>query len=116
MHNYLATAFSKFKDQTEPLRQYAADILKPFMNDSWAQFPKWYKSCVKKIPYVRFIIDTGGYSTLDGIMRRHLEQNILGDNFHENTIVRDTSSHMELVKTEIVCKHTLDFMKLINTK
>lgn len=116
LHNYLATAFCKFKDQTEPLRQYAADILKPFMNDSWAQFPKWYKSCVKKIPYVRFIIDTGGYSTLDGIMRRHLEENILGDNFHENTIVRDTSSHMELVKTEIVCKHTLDFMKLINTK
>lgn len=116
LHNYLATAFSKFKDQTEPLRQYAADILKPFMNDSWAQFPKWYKSCVKKIPHVRFIIDTGGYSTLDGIMRQHLEENILGDDFHENTIVRDTASHMELVKTEIVCKHTLDFMKLLNSK
>jgi len=116
LHHYLVTAFSKFEDQTEPLKQHAADIMEPFLNDSWEQFPKWYKSCLKKVPHVRFIIDSGTHDTLDDLMRLHIKDNILGNDFHESTIVRTPNSHVELIKTENVFKHTMDFMKLVNEK
>ncbi|MCP4566898.1 MAG: hypothetical protein GY841_04885, partial [FCB group bacterium] len=113
LHGYLLTAFSKFGIQTEPLRQYSNDIIAPFRDGDWTQFPKWYNSCVSKVPHVRFVFDSDGYNSLDKILKQHLEYNVLGDDFHEDTIVRDPSSHMELGQAEMVCKHILAFMKHI---
>jgi serine/threonine protein kinase len=115
IHNYLLTAFTKFGTQTEPLKQYAEDIMKPFVKGDLIQFPKWYKNCVKKIPHFRFIFDTGGFKPLEMMMREHLEHNVLGDDFREDTIVRDSVSHMELGQPESVLKHTIDFMNLIKS-
>ncbi len=116
LHNYLVMAFSKFGIETEPFRKYAADILEPFKDRNWTQFPNWYKHCIKNIPHVRFIVDTGGYNTLDELMQKHLENNILGDSFDESTMVRVSESHMDLVTTKDVVRYTHDFMELINSK
>jgi len=113
LHNYLVTAFSKFGDQTEPFRKYAADILEPFKDGGWEQFPIWYKGCLKKVDHVRFIVDTGGYDTLDQLMQCHLEDNVLGDGFNESTIVRVSESHMDLVTTEDVLRYTHEFMEFL---
>lgn len=116
LNNYLVIAFSKFGKQTEPFRKFASDIIKPFKDGSWDQFPIWYKSCIKKTSHLRFIIDTGTYNTLDGLMSLHLEDNVLGDDFNESTIVRVADSHMDLAKTEDLLKHTFDFMKQITAE
>lgn len=115
LHGYLVTAFSKFGNQIDPIRQYASDIIAPFRNGSLEQFPKWYKTCVRKIPHVRFVVDSDGYPALDMLMHQHLEDNILGNQFHEDTIVRVPCSHMKLGQTEWVLKLTLDFMNLLDT-
>ncbi len=114
LHSYLVTAFSKFSDQTKPFSQYAYDILKPFKDGNWELFPKWYQNCMKKIPHVRFITDTGGYNTLDTLMLKHLENNILGDDFSEDSIMKVPDSHMDLVKPEKIVAQTIDFMKLFS--
>jgi serine/threonine protein kinase len=116
IHDYLVAAFTKFGIQTEPLSQYASDIFAPFKDGSWEQFPKWYKYCMKRIPHVQFVIDIDGYPALDMLMQEHLENNILGDEFHEDTIVRAPCSHMELGQTEMVLKYTLEFMNLLEPK
>jgi hypothetical protein len=116
IHDYLLTAFAKFGTTTEPLRQYATDIVAPFKEGSLAQFPKWYKSCVQRVPHVRFVSDADGFSALDRMLRQHLEENVLGDDFHESTIIRDPISHMALGQTETVLKHTLEFMKLLGQR
>ena len=113
IHAYLVAAFTKFGIQTEPLRQYASDIFAFFKAGGWEQFPKWYKNCSKKVPHFQFVIDTDGYAALDGLMNQHLENNILGDEFNENTIVRVPCSHLELGQPEMVLKCTLEFMKLL---
>lgn len=114
IHEYLVAAFTKFGVKTAPLSQYASDIVAPFKDGSWEQFPKWYKHCRNKIRHTRFVIDTDGYPALDKLMQKHLEINILGDDFNEETIVRAPCSHMELGQTEIVLKYTLEFMKLLD--
>ena len=116
IHDYLLIAFAKFGTTTEPLRQYATDIVAPFKEGGWSQFPIWYKSCVRRVRHVRFITDSDGFNTLDRMLQQHLEENVLGDDFHEETIVRDPISHMELGQPELVCKHTFELMKQINTK
>ncbi|MDH3890621.1 MAG: protein kinase [candidate division Zixibacteria bacterium] len=116
IHDYLVKAFSKFGIKTAPLSQYASDIFAPFKDGSWEQFPKWYKYCRSRIRHTQFVIDTDGYPALDMLMQEHLENNILGDDFHEEAIVRAPCSHMELGQTEMVLKYTLEFMKLLEAK
>ncbi len=116
LHGYLVAAFTKFGIQTEPLSQYASDIFDPFKDGSWEQFPKWYKHCKNRIPHIQFVIDTDGYPALDMLMQEHLESNVLGDAFHEGTIIRVPCSHMELGQPKMVLKYTLEFMKLLEAK
>ncbi|MHC4559595.1 MAG: protein kinase domain-containing protein [Planctomycetota bacterium] len=116
VHDYLLKSFSKFGIQTEPLRQYASNVFAPFKDGGLAQFPKWYKCCVERVSHLRFVVDTDGHPALDRLMHQHLERNVLGDAFHEDTIVRVPCSHMELGQTEWILKQTLDFMKLLEDK
>lgn len=109
-HTYLLTAFEKFGTNTEPLRQYAQDIMKPFLEGDLNQFSIWYKNSIKKIPNVRFVFDISGYKTLEMMMREHLENNVLGDNFREDSIVKVPMSHMALGQPENVYKYTMDLM------
>ncbi len=115
-HDYLLIAFSKFGAEIQTLKKYSTDIIAPFNNGSWEQFPKWYKNSIKKILHTRIIFDTDSSEELDVIMQQHLDENVLGDDFHEDTIVRVPYSHMVLGQPEMVCKHTLDFMKLLSSK
>lgn len=114
IHNYLLTAFTKFGIQTESLSQYAREIVTPFLNGNMAQFPIWYKNCINKIPYVRFVFDSDGFKTLELLMSEHLKNNVLGNDFREDTIVRETVNHMALGQPGMVSKHTREFMKLLN--
>jgi hypothetical protein len=111
IHSYLLTAFKKFGTNTESLSQYAKDITVPFLEGDLKQFPIWYKNSIKKVPNVRFIFDTGGYKTLEMMMREHLDRNVLGDDFREDTIVKVPLSHMALGQSGNVYKYTMDFMK-----
>lgn len=116
LHDYLVASFSKFRVNTAPLSQYASDIVAPFRDGSLEQFSKWYRYCTSRVPHIQCVIDTDGYPCLDRLMQKHLENNILGDDFREETIVRAPCSHMELGNSEMVLKYTLEFVKSLEAK
>jgi len=116
IHEYLVAAFAKFGVRTAPLSQYASDIVAPFKDGNFEQFTKWYKHCRNGMPHTQFVIDTNGYPALDKLMHEHLENNILGEDFHEETIVRAPCSHMELGESDMVLRYTLQFMSSLVVK
>jgi serine/threonine protein kinase len=109
-HEYMVTVFSKFGANADPLRVFGADLVKPFRENDWKQFASWYRVVNAKYPNVRFVIDADDFDTMDKILGYHLRDNALGDDFKEDSIVREDVPHVELAKSEILLKHTLEFI------
>jgi serine/threonine protein kinase len=109
-HEYMVTVFSKFGTNADPLRVFGSDLVKPFKENDWRQFTYWYQAATKKIPHVRFVIDADDFEAMDKILEYHLKENVLGDEFKEDTIVRENVPHVELAHPEILLKNTLDFI------
>jgi hypothetical protein len=112
-HEYMVTVFSKFGTNADALRKFGSDLVKPFKENDWKQFTYWYQAATKKIPHVRFVIDSDDFEIVDEILGHHLKENVLGDNFKEDTIVRENVPHVELAHPEILLKHTLEFISKI---
>jgi serine/threonine protein kinase len=109
-HEYMVTVFSKFGENADPLRTFGSDLVKPFKENDWRQFTYWYQAVTKKFPHVRFVIDFDDFEIMDKILEYHLKENVLGDEFREDTIVRENVPHVELARSEILLKHTLEFI------
>ena len=103
---YMVTGFQKFENDIESLRQLAIGLVRPFEDRGWDQFPLWYRAAVERVPHIRFIFSRYEFEALDEILRRHLESNVLGDGFKEETIVRENVSHLDLSDPELMLKHT----------
>jgi serine/threonine protein kinase len=101
-HEYMVTVFSKFGTNADPLRTFGADLVKPFKENDWKQFTYWYQAATKRFPHVRFIIDSDDFETMDKILGYHIKENVLGDEFREDTIVRENVPHVELAHPEIL--------------
>jgi hypothetical protein len=112
-HEYMVTVFSKFGENADPLRTFGADLVKPFKENDWKQFTYWYQAVTEKFPHVRFVIDFDDFEIMDKILEYHLKENVLGDEFREDTIVRENVPHVELARSEILLKHTLEFIRQI---
>jgi serine/threonine protein kinase len=112
---YLVKGFSKFGTDIEALQQLSIGIIQPFESRDWEQFPRWYKTAINKIPRVRFVFSSYETEALDEILRRHLESNILGDKFMEDTIIRENVSHLRLADSEVVLKHMLALIAQIES-
>jgi len=112
-HEYMVTVFSKFGANADPLRTFGSDLVKPFRENDWRQFATWYQSAMEKFQHVRFVIDSDDFETMDKILGYHLKENVLGDKFREDTIIRENVPHVELAHPEILLKHTLEFISQI---
>jgi serine/threonine protein kinase len=104
-HEYMVDIFSKFGENADPLRIFGKSIVEPFEKNDWRQFASWYRSVMERIPHVRFVIDSDDMDKIDEILERHLDSNVLGDNFREDTIVRENISHIELSRADIMQHH-----------
>ncbi len=65
------------------------------------------------VPVVKFVFCTDEFTALDRILRRHLEGNVLGEGYSEETILREEMSHSQLREPNIVLRHTLGALKQI---
>lgn len=115
-HEYMVTVFSKFGENADPLRAFGADLVKPFREKDWRQFVNWHQVITKKYEYVRFVIDSDDFEMMDKIMGEHLKENVFGNEFKEDTIVRENVPHVELANPEIILKHTLELIDQIEAK
>jgi serine/threonine protein kinase len=115
-HEYMVTVFTKFGKNADPLKVFGADLAKGFLEHDWEQFAIWYRTAAKKVPHLRFVVDADDLETVDTILENHLQRNVLGDQFMENTIVREDAPHVQLAHPEILLKHTLVMIQEMNAR
>lgn len=113
---YCVMGFTKFGADIEAVKQFSIGIARPFETYGWDQFPRWYKSAIEKVPHVRFVFSEYEIKALDKILGRHLEDNILGDYFREDTIIRENVSHLGLSDPELMLKHIRALVDLIESQ
>jgi pimeloyl-ACP methyl ester carboxylesterase len=110
---YMVTGFQKFQSDIECLKQFAIGIVTPFDVRGWDQFPLWYRATTRRVRHPRFIFSRYEFDALDRILRHHLESNVLGDDFREDTIVRENVSHLDLSDPELMLRHAAEAIEAI---
>jgi len=108
--NYLLAIVQKFGKNMEPVKRFARDIVEPFKVKDSDQFPKWYRAVIDKVPVVQFVFSTDDSPALDRILKRHLEENILGDNYSEKTIGRMELAHIQTGHPNVVIELVKKFL------
>jgi len=111
VQTYLVAMIQRFGGGIEAVKRYSADIVNPFKADNYAQFPQRYKAVKSKIPFVRFVFTKFEFSALDRVLGSHLEDNVLGDDYSEKSIIRVEISHFQLERPEALLKQALSFLK-----
>lgn len=108
---YLLSLIQRFEGKLEPVKRYSSDVVKRFKDDELGTFPHRYRSLVSKVPIVRFVFDRDEFAALDRMLQRHLEENVLGDNYSEKTITRVDMSMVQLGRPESFLEQALSFLK-----
>jgi pimeloyl-ACP methyl ester carboxylesterase len=112
---YSVMGFSKFGSNIEAVQEFSTGIIRPFESHEWDQFPQRYRTAIEQVPQVRFVFSSYEFEALDEILQRHLESNVLGDKFREDTIVRENVSHLALSDPELMLNHTLALIAQIKS-
>jgi len=96
VQSYFAQMFIKLGTDLEPLRRYAADLVSPF-EKSGDPLADWYRSAKKKVPHVRLVFSNEESTAAEALLARHLESNVLGDDFVEKTFTIERVHHLALL-------------------
>lgn len=114
-NEYLVEIFSKFDVNADPLQSYGEGIVEPFRKNDWKQFAYWYRTATERIPNVRFILDIDDTERINAVLARHLESNVLGDGFREESIVRENIAHIHLSNPQTLLKYTGEMIEQITS-
>jgi len=106
LHDYLVKILLKFGADPHALIRYADEIMAPFDTDEPTQFDDWYRAAIAKLPFVRFVFADDEAPSIERVLSRHLDSNVLGDGYTEATIARAAVGHMELAEAELVLHYT----------
>jgi len=105
VQNYLSQTFMKLGSNLEPLARYAADMIKPFETPDADPLADWYRSARRKIPRVRLVFSKEEAGPAEALLARHLESNVLGDDFREDSFVLEPVHHMALLDPVLISRH-----------
>lgn len=108
---YMAALINRFGTNIEPISRYSSDIVKPLIEHEETVFADRYKTIVSKVPLVRFVFDRDEFGALDRLLHKHLENNILGDDYSPHTIHRANMTHVELGQPESMLEQARSFLK-----
>ncbi|HTO92704.1 MAG TPA: alpha/beta fold hydrolase [Candidatus Sulfotelmatobacter sp.] len=104
VQNYLSQTFMKLGSSLEPLQRYAADLVAPFEQPG-DPLADWYRSARRRIPHVRFVFSNEEAAEAEALLARHLETNVLGDDFTEDSFVLEPVHHIALLDPELISRH-----------
>jgi pimeloyl-ACP methyl ester carboxylesterase len=104
IQSYLSQTFIKFGSDLEPLKRYAADLVAPFQGDG-DPLADWYRSARQHIPRVRLVFSNEEATAAEALLARHLEHNVLGDQFTEDSFVIEPVDHMALLDPALITRH-----------
>lgn len=83
-------------------RLYSEDLMAPF-ESSENPFFGWYRAAAAAVPVLRNVFTGQDQPYVDEILRRHLNDDSLGTNYREDSIVlRADREHMELAADALI--------------
>ncbi len=104
LHSYLSQTFMKLGSDVEPLKRYAADLVAPFEQPG-DPLADWYRAARRQIPHVRLVFSNEEAAPAEGLLSRHLESNVLGDEFTESSFVIEPVHHLALLDPPLLMRH-----------
>ncbi len=107
LQGYITHTFTKFGLDLEPLKRYAADLVAPFENNG-DPLPGWYRAATQRVPGVRIVFSNEEAGLAEALLERHLEANVLGDDYFERSYVIEPTHHLALFEPELVARHVED--------
>ena len=72
------------------------EIIAPLGAGGGDPLPDWYRAATERIPSVRFVFSDAEARSADQVLTRHLEQNVLGDRYTEDSFVTEPVTHGQL--------------------
>src|SRR5439155_25703303 len=107
VQSYFAQMFIKLGNDLEPLRRYAADLVRPFEQPG-DPLADWYRSAKRRVSQVRLVFSNEEAAAAEALLARHLESNVLGDDFTENSFTIERVHHLALLDPALVSRHVED--------
>jgi pimeloyl-ACP methyl ester carboxylesterase len=104
VQSYFAQMFMKLGTELEPLRRYAADLVMPFESPG-DPLADWYRSAKQRVPHVRLVFSNEESAAAEALLARHLESNVLGDDFTESSFAIERVHHLALLELGLVTRH-----------
>jgi pimeloyl-ACP methyl ester carboxylesterase len=103
VQSYFAQMFIKLGTDLEPLRRYAADLVRPFEQPG-DPLADWYRSAKQRVPHVRLVFSNEEAAAAEALLARHLESNVLGDDFAENSFAIERVHHLALLDFGLITR------------
>jgi pimeloyl-ACP methyl ester carboxylesterase len=103
VQSYFAQMFIKLGTDLEPLRRYAADLVRPFEQPG-DPLADWYRSAKQRVPHVRLVFSNEEAAAAEALLARHLESNVLGDDFTEKTFAIERVHHLALLDFGLITR------------
>jgi predicted Ser/Thr protein kinase len=110
VHGYVSGTFATLGAELEPLKRYSADVIAPFERPG-DPLAGWFRAAKRKIPHVRFVFSSVEAAAAEALLTRHLESNVLGDEFSTDAFVLEPVHHMELVDPGLVMRHLASILE-----
>jgi len=104
VQSYFAQMFIKLGTDLEPLRRYASDLVRPFEQPG-DPLAEWYRSAKRRLPRVRLVFSNEEAVAAEALLARHLEDNVLGDDFTEESFVIERVHHLALLDPALIARH-----------
>jgi pimeloyl-ACP methyl ester carboxylesterase len=104
VQNYLSQTFMKLGSDLEPLRRYSADLVAP-IEQPGDPLADWYRSAQQRVGRVRLVFSNEEAAAAEALLARHLESNVLGDDFSEDSFVIEPVHHIALLDPDLVMRH-----------
>jgi hypothetical protein len=109
---YFSQTLLKLGTDIEPIRRYSAGVIAPFERPG-DPFAEWYRSARSKIPVVRLVFARGEQEQVEALLSRHLETNVLGDEFTEDSLVIEPVHRLAMLDPALIAPHVAGVLAAI---
>jgi len=104
VQNYSSQIFVNLGTNLGPLQRYCADMVEPFEQPG-DPVADWYRSARRSIPHIRLVFSNDEAGAAEALLARHLESNVLGDDFDERNFVIEPIPHVALLDPDLIVRH-----------
>jgi len=108
LHQYMVKVFGKFRDDVSFLKDFAAQAVDNFPNETTESFAGWYKAALDSVKLIQYVFsnDPGGESLLKELLHENMKNNILGKWYRTGMLKYEAGiDHFGLIELENLSRY-----------